>query len=87
MTHTLKTWPEYFDAVVDGRKTFEVRNEKDRTFTVGDTLHLVEYKPDTNEETGREAYCAVNYVLHGGPNGLLNGLAVMSIVHLRSKAS
>ena len=44
MTHRLKIKPEYYQAVFDGRKNFEVR-KKDRDFEVGDTLILCEYDP------------------------------------------
>jgi ASC-1-like (ASCH) protein len=43
MTHDLKILPEYFDAVLSGDKTFEVRSIKDRTFNLGDTLRLREW--------------------------------------------
>lgn len=52
--HRLKTWPQYFDAVADGRKTFEIRERRDRDFQVGDVLQLDEYVP-TDEEV-----CAAN---------------------------
>ena len=50
-THTLKTWPEYFSAVVLGHKRFEIR-KNDRDFSVGDTLILEEYNPETGEYSG-----------------------------------
>lgn len=45
MEHDLKIWPQYFEAVRDGRKTFEVRNN-DRGFQAGDTVKLRNWSPD-----------------------------------------
>lgn len=40
--HKLKILPEYFAAVVDGRKTFEIRYD-DRNYQEGDTVELHEW--------------------------------------------
>lgn len=48
MTHALKTWPDGFQAVVDGRKTHETRSD-DRHFQVGDELILREYVPPVDK--------------------------------------
>lgn len=42
--HNLKTWPEYFRAVRNREKTFEVRLN-DRDFKVDDILVLKEFDP------------------------------------------
>lgn len=42
MKHELKIWPQYFERVKDGSKTFEVRNN-DRGFQTGDEVVLREY--------------------------------------------
>lgn len=42
--HELKILPEYFEKVLDGSKTFELRKD-DRGFNVGDILILREYIP------------------------------------------
>ncbi len=52
MTHHLKCWPSFFRAVVEGRKTYEVRTY-DRDFAVGDDVLLYEWDPDQQWFTGR----------------------------------
>ena len=42
MTHHLKTKPEYFQAVIDGKKPFEIQYN-DRNFQTGDRVILNEY--------------------------------------------
>lgn len=63
-THTLKTWPEYFDAIWIGEKLFELR-KNDRDYKVGDILELKEFNPDENKYTGREISCSISYILKG----------------------
>lgn len=62
--HNLKSWPEYFAAVADGTKTFEVRKD-DRGFRVGDHLRLREWDPATDDYTGREVERRVTYIFRG----------------------
>lgn len=45
MIHELKCYPEYFEALVSGKKSFEIR-KNDRGFQVGDYIALNEYRPD-----------------------------------------
>jgi ASC-1-like (ASCH) protein len=63
--HRLKTWPEYFEAVLSGKKTFEIR-KNDRGFQVNDLLLLQEYNPKTEEYTGRELLVEVTYITDFG---------------------
>lgn len=55
MLHRLKIHSAYFAAVVDGTKTFEIRNNNDRDFQKGDVVVLNEYDPDL-WDSDREAY-------------------------------
>lgn len=48
-THSLKTWPQYFQAVLEGRKTYEVR-VNDREFSFGDEVILQEWDPNRDYE-------------------------------------
>ena len=52
-THELKIWPQWFDAVRIGSKTFEIR-KNDRNYAVGDKLVLEEFRPGVGEYTGRK---------------------------------
>jgi len=79
MIHELKTWPEYFEEVFMGRKTFEVR-KADRPFSKGDTLILKEWDVNNGQYSGREIARTITYILEGGQIAGVNiGFVVMSI--------
>lgn len=77
-THTLKTWPEPFQAILDDRKSFEVRRN-DRAFAVGDLLRLLEWDPASEAYTGRGDEARVTYIVPGGSWGLPADLCVLGI--------
>lgn len=80
--HELKTWPEYFEAIRSGLKTFEVR-KNDRWFAVGDRLLLREWEPGPNGcFTGRAMTVKVTYLLGGPFEGLKPGYVAMGIERL-----
>lgn len=78
MIHELKTWPQYFEAVVEGRKTFELR-KNDRNFQIGDFLLLKQYLPKTDKYSGEEVVCKITYMLTGGQFGLEEGHCILGI--------
>ena len=47
-----KIWPDYFNAIQDGSKKFEIRLA-DSDIREGDTLMLEEFDPKKKEYTGR----------------------------------
>lgn len=57
-----KVWPEYFQAILDGKKKFELRIA-DFECNVGDTLLLREWDPEIKDYTGREIKKEVTYVI------------------------
>lgn len=57
-----KTWPEYFQLVLDGKKNFDLR-VADFEYNEGDILVLREWDPETKEYTGRELEKVITYVL------------------------
>jgi Domain of unknown function (DUF3850) len=80
MTHELKTYPEFFEAVVEGQKHFEVRRD-DRDFQINDTLILREWLPEQQCFSGRLTLKTVTYVLRGEAAerfGVAPGFCVLS---------
>lgn len=73
--HELKCWPLYFEALQDGRKTFEIR-PNDRNYAVGDVLRLREWIPSRAEYTGRECCRRVVYITDFGQQ---SGYVVMGL--------
>ncbi len=61
MKHYKKVWPEYFQKILDGKKTYELRLA-DWECNEGDILILQEWDPETKEYTGREIEKEVTYV-------------------------
>ena len=84
--HTLKTWPQYWDAVRAGVKPFEVR-KSDRDFKVGDTLELIRWNPDTAQEEPVDfegscvgaLICKITYILPGGGFGIEEGTCILGL--------
>jgi uncharacterized protein DUF3850 len=60
--HELKSWPKFFEKVISGEKTFEIRLN-DRDFHVGDFLYLREYDPVMQRYSGRFQYARITYIL------------------------
>lgn len=75
MIHAVKQLPEYFEDVINGRKTFEVR-QNDRDYRVGDLLALNEYGEDGY--TGRCCLVKIDYILNDGAY-CKDGFVTMSI--------
>ena len=75
--HDLKILPEYFEAVLNGSKTFELRKD-DRDIQVGDVLHLKEYDKTNGLYTGQMIIKKVLYILRNVPEyGLKEGYCII----------
>lgn len=79
VTHELKCWPEYFQAVTRMEKMFEVR-KNDRNFKVGDIIVLLEWDPVKMEYTGKEWEGFITYVLPGGQFGIYKSHVVLGLL-------
>lgn len=91
--HRIKVAAPYMDALLDGRKTFEVRRN-DRAYQAGDTLRLLEVDPDKcsasctdrscSRPKNRVAEASVTYVYAGDPRfgghgGMQPGYVVLGL--------
>lgn len=78
MEHKLKILSRYYEAILQGKKTFEVRKD-DRPYHEGDTLLLQEAVALNGLIcTGREIKVAVTYILRDSEY-VKDGYCIMSI--------
>ncbi len=56
-----KCWPQYFDAILSGKKKYELRLN-DFDIAAGDILVLREWDPESKKYTGRKIEKRVTYV-------------------------
>lgn len=76
--HILKTWPKYFDLIMSGKKTFELR-KNDRNFKVGDRLDLMEYDPEVENYTGNHIHVFITHILSENSFVDLGNYVILSI--------
>lgn len=74
--HELKTWPQFFEAVARGEKTFEARKD-DRNFAVGDALILREWSE--GHFTGKNIVRVITYKLSDPDFGVQPGWCVLAL--------
>jgi hypothetical protein len=75
--HELKQLPCYFEDVISGKKTFEIR-KADRPYQIGDLLALNEYDAKKDEYTGNSCLVVIDYILNDNEY-CKEGYVVMSI--------
>ena len=75
--HDLKVYPEFWENLARGWKTFEIRID-DRGFDLGDTLLLREWHPITKTYTGKEVRRTVTHLLRNW-RGIQSGYVIMSL--------
>jgi len=85
-THDVKSWPDFFEPLLNGSKMFDLRRN-DRDYKVGDLLYLREWDDHEQEYTGRQCFRRITYILdgigHGSiepHKGLVRGFVILSLV-------
>lgn len=76
-THELKCWPEFFVAVKNWEKMFEIRHN-DRGFLVGDILWIREWEQTSADYTGASLRRRISYITDF-PSGLRDGYVCMGL--------
>ena len=69
-THDVKCWPEFFCAIEDGTKPFDLRLNN-RNYAIGDVCLFREYDPNKNDYTGRSIRRLITYVMEGVGHGAI----------------
>jgi hypothetical protein len=85
MRHELKSWPEYFERIADGTRTFELRKDDRGGFHEGDIVLLREWDPNTQTYTGRSLSARISYVLrdHCAALPAFDGHVVFSLSYVQ----
>jgi hypothetical protein len=78
MKHELKTWPESFHAIAEGRQLYSVRRF-DREFAIGDQLLLREWEPRTGSYTGRAIHATIKHITPPGKFGMGDDFGVLGL--------
>lgn len=60
--HEVKSWPFLFQPIIEGIKTHDIRDKRDRDYNVGEVMLLREFDPAKGEYTGREARVLITYI-------------------------
>lgn len=85
--HTVKAWPEFYQALEAGIKPFELRRF-DRTYRVGDYLGVYEFIPDpgnpnSGKYTSKRLNFRITYILSGtqipADFGLMPGYCILGL--------
>jgi hypothetical protein len=84
--HKLKCLDDFYQDVITGKKTFEVR-KNDRDFAIGDTIDQQEITVGPNQFTGLDEFSytgetmkmEITYMLKGGRWGIEEGYCVLGI--------
>lgn len=78
-SHSLKTWPEFFQVAWVGDKPWEFRrDDRPGGFQERDEIELEEFNPDDNEYSGRIIRGVITYVARAPEVGIPAGYVVFS---------
>lgn len=62
VTHYLKSWAHFYDAIEAGEKMYDLRDARDREFNIGDYVLLQRYDMVAGVYTGEELLLQISYI-------------------------
>jgi len=89
-THIVKSWSMFYNDIITGQRTSDIRKTTDRRFKVGDQMLLREWDPVKGEYTDRQRLVVITYIQTNksnpcaiSPESLADDTAVLSIKLVR----
>ena len=86
MIHELKILPKYFNDIISGKKSFEIR-KKERDYKCGDLLALNEYDDKKKAYTGCSCLVYIDYIIddpkYCKENFVVMGIKPIKIEHYK----
>lgn len=83
--YEVKSWPWFFQPMIDGVKRHDMRDKRDRPYKVGDRMLLREFDPRGVGYTGRTAVARITYITDNvtpcamSSGALDNNFAILSV--------
>jgi hypothetical protein len=83
--YEVKSWPWFFQPMMDGEKKHDMRDKRDRPYKVGDRMLLREFDPRGSGYTGRTAVARITYITSNdspcamSSGALDNNYAILSV--------
>jgi hypothetical protein len=62
MHYEAKSWTYLFQGIIEGKKKHDIRDMRDRRFSIGDTLLLKEFDNTSGKYTGRNQLTKVTFI-------------------------
>lgn len=75
-THIVKSWPQFFEPIVAGIRTSDMRDKTERNYQIGDRMLLQEYDPFKGAYTGREQEVEITHIISNDTPCALSSVAL-----------
>jgi hypothetical protein len=83
--YEVKSWPWFFEQMINGHKKHDMRDKRDQEYAVGDRMLLREFDPRNGQYTGRASIATITYITDNvtpcamSSSALDNSFAILSV--------